>query len=63
MLIGTWQQIASEAVIKDVTTTSTEHILQPHRQSMKCAQDILILTYAEHASTTSLIDKTQKYDC
>ena len=27
------------------------------------AQDILILTYAEYASTTSPVDETQKYDC
>ena len=28
-----------------------------------CAQDILILSCTEHASTTSPVDKTQKYDC
>ena len=28
-----------------------------------CAQDILILTCAEHTSITSPVDETQTYDC
>ena len=28
-----------------------------------CAQEILILTGTEHASTTSPVKETQKYDC
>ena len=28
-----------------------------------CAQEILILTCTEHASTTSPVDETQKDDC
>ena len=28
-----------------------------------CAQDILILRCTEHASTTSPVNETQKYDC
>ena len=28
-----------------------------------CAWELLILTHTEHASTTSPVNKTQKYDC